>query len=84
MEEKLERITDEMIITEWRSMLSIFKEIIKDNPPVSKVKEDLEELAESAKLSARLTPKQRDGIYERCQSYINGTYGKGLSHEKSN
>lgn len=74
------RIKDEQYIAKWVSMLSLFKETIKDKPPVSEVKEDLLELAEEAKTTFLLTPNQKSGIVERCTNYINGTYGKNLSH----
>lgn len=81
-EEKKEKITDAMIIAEWRSMIQMFKDIVKDMPKIEDVKDDLTELMELSKNSARLTPKQREGIHERCANYLNGTYGKGLSHIK--
>jgi len=82
MEEKSEHITDEMVIAEWRTMLASFNDIIEDRPPIEKVRAELEELMEMCKISARLTPRQREGIYDRCKSYLDGTYGKGLSHVK--
>lgn len=83
-QEQKEHVTDEMCITEWRTMLNSFKEIIKDRPPINKVKGELEELMDLAKTSGRLTARQSEGIYERCQNYLNGSYGKNLSHEKTN
>ena len=73
------RVKDEQYIATWVNMLGIFKEIIKDNPPVSKVKDELLELSEAAKTTFLLTPAQKSGIVERCANYINGTYGKNLS-----
>lgn len=82
-QEKKEYVTDEMCIAEWRTMLATFKGIIDGNPPASKVKAELQELMDTAKINARLTARQQEGIFERCQNYLNGTYGKNLSHAKS-
>ncbi len=73
--EKKEMITDEMIIAEWKAMLKMFHSITENNPKPQAVKESLLELKEAAKISARLTPKQVDGIMGRCDHYIAGTYG---------
>lgn len=79
-ETKETRIKDEQYIAKWVSMLNIFKGLVKDNPPISNIQDELEELIEEAKLTVYLTPNQKSGIVERCANYINGTYGKGLSH----
>ena len=78
--EPKERITDDMIIAEWRSMLQTFKDLIKGDPKPSEIKEELMELVEMAKNSSRLTSKQIEGIHDRCMNYINGSYGRNLSH----
>jgi hypothetical protein len=75
-----EKITDDMVISEWKSMLNVFHTTIAGNPPAENIKEELMALQDAAKQSVLLTPRQVGGIYERCQNYINGTYGKGLSH----
>jgi len=74
-QEQKKRITDTEIIAEWRSMLNVFAETIKGNPPVEDVKEDLEQLMEEAKNTFLLTGAQKDAIVARCRNYINGTYG---------
>lgn len=76
--------TDTEINNEWKSMLNIFKDLIEKRPSIDKVKEDLEALQEAAKINPKLTPRQREGIHDRCQNYLNGTYGKGMAHEKVN
>lgn len=76
----INKVTDEQYITEWRSMLSMFKGIIKEISKPEIVKAELEELIKEAKLTNYLTPAQRNGIIERCNNYINGIYGKNLSH----
>lgn len=83
-QEKQERYTDTEINNEWSSMLNIFKALIDKNPAPEKIKDDLLALKEAAKNSVKLTPRQREGINDRCQNYLNGTYGKGLSHNKVN
>lgn len=82
-ETKQTAATDAEINAKWVSMLNMFNKIIDDKPAVDKVKDKLIQLQELAKNSI-LTPRQQEGIYERCQNYINGSYGKGLSHEKNN
>ena len=68
-------ITDKEYIEKWVSMLKVFNTIIKDNPPVEKVKKSLEDLIQSASITPLLTGAQKDGIVSRCQNYMNGTYG---------
>lgn len=77
---KEQRYPDEMVIVEWRTMLDTFKDITKGNPPLKDVIEPLTALQEKAQNSVILTGRQREGVYERCQNYLNGTYGKNLSH----
>lgn len=79
-DEQEKKVTDDQYIAEWQSMLRIFKGIIKESPKPESVKTELEELIEEAKLTLYLTPAQRNGIVERCQNYLNGTYGRNLSH----
>lgn len=68
-------IKDVEYITEWRSMLDTFAETIKGNPPVEKVRGDLEAIMEAAKNTFYLTGPQKDAIVTRCRNYINGVYG---------
>lgn len=74
-------ITDEMRNAKWDSMLNVFKAIIKDEPEPDSVKEKLLVLAESAKNTQILTPRQAEGIYDRCHNYINGEYGNTKKSE---
>jgi hypothetical protein len=74
-EEKKEKVTDEQINVKWRQMLKTFEAIISSNPKPETVKEDLLALIGVAKTSI-LTPKQIDGIYGRCENYMNGSYGR--------
>lgn len=79
-EKKEVTLTDAIIIAEWKSMLDLFHSLTESKPEVSKVQSALESLAEKAKLSNILTPRQKEGIADRCRNYINGTYGKNLAH----
>lgn len=83
-QETTPKIKDAQFIAEWRSMLNMFAETVKNNPPVEKVRKDLEELMEAAKLTIYLTGAQKDAIVARCRNYINGSYGKNLSQPKAN
>jgi len=74
-------ITDEMRNGKWDSMLRVFNGIIKDCPSVESVKDKLLTLAESAKNTQILTPRQAEGIYDRCMNYINGKYGNTKTTE---
>jgi hypothetical protein len=71
--------TDAEICAKWVSMLNMFKRLTEDKPTVEKIKDKLIEL-QSLAMNSILTPRQVSGIYERCQNYINGSYGKNLSH----
>lgn len=68
-------VTDAKINEKWQSMIKVFKAITDSNPPVEKVREKLVALKESATNTALLTPRQREGITDRCNNYLNGTYG---------
>lgn len=68
-------ITDEMRNSKWDSMLKVFKKIIDGNPKPESVKEDLMALSESAKNTGVLTPRQAEGIVDRCSNYLKGNWG---------
>ena len=72
--------TDDLIIKKWNELLKSFYGIIEGNPTVDKVKVQLIELQQKASNSKLLTQRQSAGIYDRCKFYLNGTYGKNLSH----
>lgn len=71
---------EQLVIAEWRSMIDTFKSLIDKTPPVKDVLEPLTALQEKAQNSSILTGRQRQAIYDRCQNYLDGTYGKNLSH----
>ena len=72
-------VTDDLIIDKWKELLNSFHEIIKNDPSVTKVKEDLRALQLKAK-NSHMTARQCAGIFDRCENYLNGSYGKHLSH----
>lgn len=78
MSEK-EEVKDEQCIATWRAMLNLFHNLIEGNPKSGSIKTDLEELKEEAKNNAFLTGAQRAGIIDRCENYLNGSYGRNLS-----
>ena len=80
MSEK-KRITDEEQGIIFKSLLRTFEKIIENDPPVSKVKQELLDLAQSS-TTAALTARQAEAVYDRCMNYINSTYGSTarLSH----
>lgn len=80
--ENVPAITDKQKCDKWESMLRVFKSIIEGNPEPEKVKEELHELSQSAINIQMLTSRQKEGIVDRCRSYMDRTYGKGLSHVK--
>ena len=84
VEVKKVTVTDEMRNGKWDSMLKVFHGIIKDNPSIESVKSKLLSLAESARNTHILTPRQAEGIYDRCMNYIKGEYGNTKKAENLN
>lgn len=78
---KPEIITDEMYNNKWASMLKTFKKTVEDSPKAEKVKEILEQLKEAALNTNHLTPRQKEGIIDRCNNYLDGSYGRNLATE---
>lgn len=77
------KVTDEQYVSQWRSMLKIFKDLIATTPKPETVKDELLELREEAINTYLLTSAQKRGITERVDNYLNGSYGRNLSKEKS-
>jgi hypothetical protein len=75
MESNNQKPTDTEINAKWTSMLKMFHKIIDGNPAPEKVKEKLMELQDIAKNAAILTVRQVEGIYMRCQNYMDGNWG---------
>jgi len=61
--------------SEFTIMLKAFNELVDNTPTVSKVKNDLISMKEAAILSNELNARQKDAIVDRCNHYLNGTYG---------
>lgn len=74
-------VNDDACIAEWRAMLKIFHATINGEPEPEKVKDKLLALKQSAANSKVLTYHQVSGITERCNNYLNGTYGKTKTTE---
>jgi hypothetical protein len=81
MEEVSAKPTDTEINATWQSMLQMFHKIIENNPTPEKVKEKLVELQDLAKNSGIMTVRQVEGIYMRCQNYLDGTWGMNSKRE---
>lgn len=63
---------DSLVNTNWDALLKIFKAIIEN--PDEKTSEKLTSLKELAKTKT-LTPRQYEGITERCNNYMKGNWG---------
>jgi len=64
--------SDSIVNQNWDLLLKMFHKIISDNND-NKIKQ-LEVLKELTKTKP-LTPRQMEGIIERCTNAINGSYG---------
>ena len=67
--------------TLFQLLLIEFNDLVLDQPPVSKIKANLEALIEKSQ-NAELTARQSEAIRERCINYIKGVYG--ISKPKNN
>lgn len=67
---------------DFESILEVFNELIHEAPSLSKVKSEILEIKEFATTASSLTGRQREAITERCDNYLNGTYGRNLSTVK--
>jgi hypothetical protein len=61
--------------SEFTVMLKAFNELVESNPTISKVKDELNGMKEAAIASDELNARQKDAIVDRCNHYLNGTYG---------
>lgn len=68
-------VNDDACIAQWRAMLKIFKDTIKDDPKPESVKDQLQALKEAAANCKDLTFHQISAIHARCDNYMNGEYG---------
>ena len=74
-------VDDAACIAEWRTLLQMFHDTIKDSPKAEDVKDQLASIKEMAKVSKVLTYHQVDGITARCNNYLNGSYGNSKKPE---
>ena len=81
METKERKISDSECLLRLQTLLKMFHDIIKSDPPAEKVAEELKALKEMAIKSQELTARQIDAIVARCDNYMNGTYGNTKSKE---
>jgi len=70
--EEPKRITDKDYNKNWDRMLKIFHAIPLNAKDTKKQCEDLKELAKN---TIALTPRQREGIFDRCNNVVSGNYG---------
>lgn len=72
------KITDAEYNSNWDAMLKMFHQLVNQKA----IKDEYEALKGLAKNTIALTPRQREGIIERCNNVINGEYGhtKKSSH----
>lgn len=71
------KISDQEFNTNWDSMLKMFHGLVAAKADG----EEYEALISLAKNTVALTPRQREGIVDRCKNAINGTYGKTKTEE---
>ena len=69
----------EVIKNNFEQLLDRFNGLIKEQPPLKEVKDKLHEIKASALNAGGLTGRQLEAITERCDNYLNGTYGRNLS-----
>jgi hypothetical protein len=69
-------IDDTECIQEWRTLVGEFNKLTENSPQIEKVRENLVALQNKAKNNALLTHRQVDGVFSRCENYLNGTYGR--------
>lgn len=62
---------DKVVNSNWDILIGMFNEIIKTNP--TDKKERCEKLKELAR-AKQLTPRQMEGIIDRCNNVINGSF----------
>ena len=73
-------ITDEEYIETWTQMLSVFKGLIADNPLPAAIAMDLGTLKNMAVETNLLTLPQQRAIIDRCDNYLDGSYGLNLAN----
>ena len=74
------QFTDQEINAEWTALITEFNSAFEKCPKDINV---LSAIIAKAKLSRKLTNRQTEGIIERCNNLINGTYGVISIHKKA-
>lgn len=69
--------------TLFQLLLIEFNSLVLDQPPVSKIKVNLEALIEKSQ-NSELTARQSEAIRERCINYIKGVYGVSVKKDTYN
>jgi hypothetical protein len=64
---------------EFTLLLRAFNGLIESKPPINKVEKELIKLKAQAEKSAELNSRQKAALTDRCDNYINGTYGNTKS-----
>lgn len=61
---------------EFTILLRAFNGLVADQPPVDKIKAELDAIKQQAERSPELNSRQKDAIIDRVNHYISGVYGK--------
>lgn len=77
MEQK-KRVSNKEMNDNWDALLKMFHSVIEKNP--SDYKEQLDSIKEMAKIKP-MTPRQVEGITDRCDYAIKGEYGNTKTME---
>jgi hypothetical protein len=66
---------------EFTILIRAFNALVESEPPVDKIKADLEDIKKQADSSPELNHRQKDAIIDRIDHYLAGTYGKTKKRE---
>lgn len=55
-------------------LLKKFNDLVKNTPPIDKVRPKLAEIKKETLLATELTERQQAAIIDRCNNYLNGDY----------
>ena len=67
--------TSNFELDEFTILLREFNALVKEKPPVEKIKKELLKIKAKAEKSAELNYRQKDAVIARCDNYINSEYG---------
>jgi hypothetical protein len=68
-------IDDTACIASWRELISEFNKLIDNSPSPDKIKNELLEIKNKAKINGNLTYHQVQALTARCDNYLKGEYG---------